>query len=237
MKRCCKCKQNKSKTQFSKSRNYWCKNCCKEYRKKNAKQLKIQRKRYNKKNVEQIKAYRKKSTERMKVYMKKYRKRNAKQIKAVIKRYAEKHRERVKTWRKKYNEKHMEQVKAYIKRYRKNNNGRIAAYTGKRKAALIQRCPKWLTSKQKQQIIDFYVNCPKGMAVDHIYPLQGKYVSGLHHPDNLQYLTKSKNSKKHNNCPEIDNLWAITSNLEALKCQMSKQLRILRMRLLQVSCI
>ena len=64
--------------------------------------------------------------------------------------------------------------------------------------AKLQHTPKWLTKEQEQQIKDFYINCPKGMAVDHIYPLQGKYVSGLHHPDNLQYLTRSENSSKNN---------------------------------------
>ena len=77
----------------------------------------------------------------------------------------------------------------------------------KYEAIKLQRLPKWLTEEQLQQIKDFYVNCPQGMTVDHIYPLQGRYVSGLHHPDNLQYLTKSANSRKYNNCPEIDDLW------------------------------
>ncbi|MCK4826595.1 HNH endonuclease, partial [bacterium] len=59
----------------------------------------------------------------------------------------------------------------------------------------------------QQQIIDFYINCPEGMVVDHIIPLQSEYVSGLHHPDNLQYLSLTENSAKQNKYPEIDDLW------------------------------
>lgn len=34
--------------------------------------------------------------------------------------------------------------------------------------------------------------------VDHIIPLQGKNVSGLHVPENLQVIERSINSKKRN---------------------------------------
>lgn len=42
-------------------------------------------------------------------------------------------------------------------------------------------------------IKDIYLNCPDGYEVDHIIPINK---GGLHHQDNLQYLTVSENRSK-----------------------------------------
>ncbi len=57
------------------------------------------------------------------------------------------------------------------------------------------RVPKW---SQTEQIIDFYSKCPRGMHVDHIVPLKGELVSGLHVMQNLQYLSAEENMQKGN---------------------------------------
>jgi len=44
-------------------------------------------------------------------------------------------------------------------------------------------------------IKDFYLNCPRGCEVDHIYPISK---GGLHTLENLQYLTIKENRKKSN---------------------------------------
>ena len=69
------------------------------------------------------------------------------------------------------------------------------ARAAKRKAAKLNRTPAWadLTA-----IKEFYSNCPEGYHVDHIIPLQGKNISGLHILENLQYLPAKENQKKGN---------------------------------------
>jgi hypothetical protein len=85
--------------------------------------------------------------------------------------------------------------KAAQARYRKANLGKRNALNMKRKADILQRTPKWVDLKAIEQ---FYINCPKGYEVDHIIPLQGKNISGLHILENLQYLTESENCSKGN---------------------------------------
>ncbi len=64
-----------------------------------------------------------------------------------------------------------------------------------RRSKLLKATPKWANLDSIKAI---YKNCPEGHEVDHIIPLQGKHVSGLHVEYNLQYLTVTENRRKHN---------------------------------------
>lgn len=70
-------------------------------------------------------------------------------------------------------------------------------YAYARKAGLKRklRVPKWA---DQEKIDEIYRNKPEGYEVDHIIPLSGKTVSGLHVHNNLQYLPKQENRLKSN---------------------------------------
>jgi len=74
-----------------------------------------------------------------------------------------------------------------------------AHYTRKRTAYKNQAIPKWA---DMETIKDVYINCPGGCEVDHIVPIKGKNVCGLHVADNLQYLTPEENNFKRNKFDE-----------------------------------
>lgn len=86
--------------------------------------------------------------------------------------------------------------KSMFKTWYENDNGVISKqHSTYRRTLLKLVCPKWA---DQQKIRDFYRNCPKGMTVDHIIPLNSDIVCGLHVDNNFQYLSKSNNSKKGN---------------------------------------
>ena len=98
-----------------------------------------------------------------------------------------------------------EQEKARHCRYRKNNAGKINFRAMKRHSAKLLRTPKWLTPEQLFAV-EFMYLCSKEFTkqtgveyhVDHIVPLQGENVSGLHVPWNLRCITAEANRKKSN---------------------------------------
>lgn len=74
-----------------------------------------------------------------------------------------------------------------------------------RRKDVKEKTPPWI---DLSEVLKIHAACPAGHEVDHIVPLRGlidgRPVSGLHVPWNLQYLTMEANRKKKNRLSESD---------------------------------
>jgi len=135
----------------------------------------------------------------------KYKKKNAKLLSQKAMANAKKNysntRKNANNWYKNNRDKVKRKNADYVRR----NSHKVNAYMRKRDADKLQRTPKWLTKDDFKFIELFYKEAARltketkiNYEVDHIVPLQGKIVSGLHVPWNLQVITESENCHKHN---------------------------------------
>jgi RNase P subunit RPR2 len=83
----------------------------------------------------------------------------------------------------------------YNKAYYEANTDYYDAHNAVRRARELDAAVAWADIEEIDRI---YANKPAGYHVDHIIPLQGKLVCGLHVEHNLQYLTKEANLAKSN---------------------------------------
>ncbi len=97
----------------------------------------------------------------------------------------------------------VEYRKEMAKKWSSSNKGKVLNYTAKRRAAKFQRMPKSLNESDKLQIERCYALAKTfreffeyDVHVDHVIPLRGKEVSGLHVPWNLRIVTATDNLRK-----------------------------------------
>lgn len=103
----------------------------------------------------------------------------------------------------KWREENRDQHNAINREWNKNNKPLKAALQAKRKSVILQRTPKWdadahLIVAKYQVAAMLSRETGEQHHVDHIIPLQGKYVSGLHVFSNLRVIPGSDNVKKSN---------------------------------------
>ena len=93
----------------------------------------------------------------------------------------------------------------------KNNLDKVNAKSNKRRAKKLERIPRWIKDVFLKEIDEYYTMAkelekvfPWKQHVDHIVPMNGKNVSGLHVPWNLQILSQKANQEKGNKHVEED---------------------------------
>jgi len=171
---CGKCNQTKALTEFKKSkscslgRSFTCLDCTKAY------------------NI----TYRNKNRERL--------------LQADRKRYA-KNAEEMKAKAAEHKDRNKEYYLTYNRKYYRLNKQKFLLSNVKRRRGIEKATPDWLSQAQKDQIENKYwlakdLTAVSGEVyhVDHIVPIQGKNVCGLHVPWNLQVLPADLNLQKGN---------------------------------------
>ena len=98
-----------------------------------------------------------------------------------------------------------EAKQAYRNTWKDRNPLEVKASTKHRRDKHKQATPKWLSLEQKAEIRKIYIDAmtvsrvtKTPYVVDHIIPLRGQDVCGLHVPWNLQIMSREENLKKSN---------------------------------------
>jgi hypothetical protein len=149
----------------------------------------------------------------MKEYSKKYKEDNKSSTEeyslSYRKSYYKKNRESRLLWQKDYREKNLEERRAYDRQqskiYYNANKGSCMEKSSRRRACMIGATPPWVDEKHRQRLLSIYKTCRnvsektgKEHHVDHIVPLNGKNVCGLHVWWNLRIIPAKMNLSKGN---------------------------------------
>lgn len=104
-----------------------------------------------------------------------------------------------------------ERVARNVIAFRAANPGWVAKKQAKRRASLVRAVPLWADLKKIAEIYAtaawLTLTSGEPWHVDHIVPLQGKTVSGLHCEANLTLLPASENIAKSNR--HWPNMWDV----------------------------
>jgi hypothetical protein len=122
----------------------------------------------------------------------------------LVKKYNKSNKTKLNEQKINWRDNNQEKTKLATKKWYKNNTAKVFASVRNRNLAKIQRTPNWLNVGHIAEIESVYEYCSAlrqaglDYHVDHIVPLRGKTVSGLHVPWNLQVIPGSENMSKGN---------------------------------------
>lgn len=161
---------------------------------------------------------REKHLSNLKEYNSEYYSKNAPKIKESVRTYQKENKERIaknkkekylqnkpahSLQRSEYYKNNKEKIKENVSGYQKKNKAKVRQWSGKRKRAVKLATPVWLTDEHWSAMNYLYWLCEdlkrttgEEYHVDHIIPLRGDNVCGLHVPWNLQILPSDLNLRK-----------------------------------------
>ena len=124
--------------------------------------------------------------------------------------YYAKNKERIIQYQREYAKTNKEKILKASKAYRIKNTAALTAAKANRKRHVKKATPSWvdlqLISLKHKERIELSRLTGVLHHVDHVVPLQGENVCGLHVPWNLQIITAEENMSKSNKLPPQEQL-------------------------------
>ena len=162
--------------------------------------------------VKEIKArWVRNNPKKRKLSLEKYLMENPEKVRESARKFREKNREKCRALVGEWKKRNKDKIREAGRKYRAENADKCRIAQGRcyakkpwfyvarverRRAAKLKATPAWVDDNA---LLEVYKKASASkLEVDHIVPLRGKTVCGLHVPWNLQLLTKSENARKGN---------------------------------------
>ena len=169
------------------------------------------------------KAWREANKEKLAEYNKAWYEANKQVILVKSRAYREANKKRIKenmkVWREANFNRIREARKRYDKKYFSTERGKTIKRinSARHRASKLQRTPRWLAEVDFKKIERKYAYAQRKTettgeqwVVDHVIPLRGKFVSGLHVPTNLRVIKRVTNCSKQNHF-DLEKEWRLTA--------------------------
>lgn len=125
---------------------------------------------------------------------------NRAQIRAKQREYREANKEQVRAVNQLWMQANKDRLQAYHSEYREHNKARKYVSNAQRRAQEKRATPAWADPFEMECVYKLrmaYQAIGLDVHVDHIVPLNGKTVCGLHTPDNLRIISAEENLRKN----------------------------------------
>lgn len=148
-------------------------------------------------NKEYFSKYYQENPDKAKERVRKWKQDNKDKVKEINRKYYQENSDKLKEINRKWQQENRE----YFSKWREENPDKVNAFNAKRRASKLQRTTAWANFEDIRmwyELAEVLSRSGIKFHVDHVVPLQGKTVSGLHVEDNLTVIPAYMNFSKNN---------------------------------------